>query len=1079
MYGGDGEKKGFKRLDYPTSGSFEDYFACKGHKSLDSCKFAENRWGLNVLDIPVQMFSDLFAEHATAPFFVFQVFVCILWSLDEYWYYSLFTLLMLIVFESALCWQRLQNLEVLRNMRRPAYAVHVYRAGRWTKISTDHLLPGDLMSLTSTSDSPFNKAEELLVACDILLLRGGCVVNEAMLTGESMPQVKEAAPCFGHFDGIEHMNSSQRRHTVFAGTKVLQHSASQAESTSDENNGIPAPPDKGCLCFVLRTGFETSQGQLLRTIMYSSQRVTVEDSAETGVFIGILVLFALVAAAYVLHEGLKDDTRNRLKLALHCIMIVTSVVPPELPMELSLAVNTSLLALQELGINCTEPFRVPLAGKVDTCCFDKTGTLTSDNLILMGVARAQHPATLSEVTEAKGLNCDELRVMAGCQSLVPLRTGLAGDPLESATLEGIEWRCVGHGRVIPNSTAYAKGSLELFVMLTYPFDAALRRMTTIVAELPKHVNVLDPSTIKTVPVLWALSKGAPEEMQALFVDAPPSYKSTYIHHMSSGRRVLALGYRKLDTSLSSQTLKKYTRTQAEAGLHFAGFLILKCPLKGSAALVVRELKVSSHGVVMITGDSALTAADVARQVGIIETAPESTLFLGHDEEGLLHWDSLTADLGDTEDKTDELPIMFKIEEVHKLAKKYSLCMSGDSMTTITKMSTGRETSVRSQGPESVVSYVEHDPANVGLSAMERLTKVVPYISVFARVSPDQKEVAIAAMNAAGRTTLMCGDGTNDVGALKRSHVGVSIVNCPQVEKKLQRRHPKSSAVYGTGDDLANMNQTAMSEIYEQSVDPLLVQLGDASIASPFTAKTTSIGCVLAIVRQGRCTLVTTLQIYKILAVNCLTSAYMLSCLHLWGVKQGDGQMTILGLAIALFFFALSGAKSLEKLSAERPPTRIFALPVVLSIWGQFCVHLCALGAMQLMCNAHIDPEDPSLIADSPFRPNTFNSAVFLLSCIIQANTFVANYSGHPFKQALKDNKILFRSLLAFYSLIYIATAEVCGPLQYWLELSPWPNQKFKTQFFCLLLMDTIICMSIVRVTDIVAKFFQNRTKEVA
>lgn len=108
---------------------------------------------------------------------------------------------------------------------------------------------------------------------------------------------------------------------------------------------------------------------------------------EAAIFIILLVIFAVISSSYVLFKGLQDPEKNIFRLVLHCVMIITSVVPPELPMELSLAVTNSLASLSRKLIFCTEPFRIAYAGRLDTICFDKTGTLTQDSLVFQGVSR--------------------------------------------------------------------------------------------------------------------------------------------------------------------------------------------------------------------------------------------------------------------------------------------------------------------------------------------------------------------------------------------------------------------------------------------------------------------------------------------------------------------------------------------------------------------------------------------------------------------------------------------------------------------------------------------------------------------
>lgn len=210
----------------------------------------------------------------------------------------------------------------------------------------------------------FSEGEGSIIPCDLLLLHGSCVTNEAMLTGESIPQVKESISknCDDVFDincdngSVDNLN----KNILLGGTSIVYSVGETIHSKYQIQNWLDENMDKHCIGIVLRTGFSTTQGDLVRKILYASEKVNKEANVEIFYFITILIVFAIVASLYVLYYGLMDSSRNKFRLVLHCVMIITSVIPPELPMELSLAVTHSLAALSKVLIFCTEPYRFAL-----------------------------------------------------------------------------------------------------------------------------------------------------------------------------------------------------------------------------------------------------------------------------------------------------------------------------------------------------------------------------------------------------------------------------------------------------------------------------------------------------------------------------------------------------------------------------------------------------------------------------------------------------------------------------------------------------------------------------------------------
>eukprot|EP00761_Pharyngomonas_kirbyi_P014158 gb/GECH01014188.1/.p1 GENE.gb/GECH01014188.1/~~gb/GECH01014188.1/.p1 ORF type:complete len:1187 (+),score=268.83 gb/GECH01014188.1/:1-3561(+) len=991
---------------------------------LNTAETERRTWlmGANRFDIPIPTFGNLFKEHATSPFFVFQVFCVFLWCMDDYWQYSLLTLVMLVVFESTVVAQRRRNLRQLREMRVPSYEVYVLRHGKWQSINTEHLVPGDIISLVR--GARLSSGDHQTVPCDAALLSGTCIVDEALLTGESTPQRKSFVETMDPDSKLDIASSFEhRRYVVFGGTRILDHhSASSLEhdssspSPSSSQSNPPLPPDGGVVCCVLRTGFDTSQGRLVRTILHSSNAShSHTNNTEALLFIACLLMFAVAASGYVLVESLRAGDRSLMQILLKCTLILTSVVPPELPMELSLAVNSSLIALSRLRIFCTEPFRIPAAGKVGVACFDKTGTLTADTMVLRGVT----PPTATTCPDVSALKTDAVpsdaaRVLIGCQALLPLEGELVGDAMEKAAVEGLEAEVSADGVVSQG------GQQQLRIVRRFEFDSSLRRMAAI-------VEVLSTGAYQVVV------KGAPETVRELLTDVPEGYDSVHRHLAGQGARVLALAAKRVSWKQAGTK----ERREAEGELHFLGFAVFECPIKGEASDTVRALNDSSHRVIMITGDNPRTAAHVANRIGIIE---RPAVVLSADATGTRPVWTL-AEEGTPADVTD----------MEEACQTYDVCLSGD-----------------------VVSLLDPD----------WLARHIVNIPVFARFSPKQKETVIEALENAGYVSMMCGDGTNDVGALKRADVGVALLNRPasspnsQQQQQQQQQRPQPPPRLPPNPSLSQIieHATAQQRYHQQQQQGMsmdggeapMVRLGDASIASPFTSLKSTTTSTLHIIRQGRCTLVTTLQMYIILALNCLVSAYSLSVLYLDGVRYGDTQMFISGIAISMCFLFISRAQPASRLSPERPHHTVFCPYALLTILGQFAVHIYTLITAVNLARDH-SPEDTQLSFESAtrpideeeeFQPNLMNTVVFLVTTAQQLITFAVNYRGKPFMQPLTANRGMLIILVLLGGATLLAAGEASPEIKLWLELADMPSAEFREYLVQLIIGNAVAALAI-------------------
>ncbi|NWV38097.1 AT134 ATPase, partial [Grantiella picta] len=719
---------------FQKAGVLEDHHSCSAiHDKFGSgltCNEQNVRrviCGPNTIDVPVIPIWKLLIKEVLNPFYVFQLFSVCLWFAEDYMEYAsaiiIMSLLSIFLTVYDLRQQSIKLHRLVESHNNIMVTVCRNKEG-FQELESHHLVPGDMLVL---------KEGKTLLPCDAILISGQCTVNESMLTGESIPVTKTHLP---QADNLKpwrvYCAEDYKKHVLFCGTEVIQ-------TKADDRGVVKA--------VVLRTGFNTAKGDLVRSILYPKP-MNFKLYRDALRFLMCLIAFAAIGMIYTVCvfalNG--EETGEVVKKALD---VITIAVPPALPAALTTGIIYSQRRLKKKGIFCISPQRINMCGQLNLFCFDKTGTLTEDGLDLWGLLPSERNCfqnILSFPADHSLPWGPVFKAMAVCHSLIVWEGKIQGDPLDVKMFEATNWviddssghQTEGQGStyatvVRPGPKATTAPVEGVTILHQFPFSSALQRMSVIAQEIGGEPQ--------------AFIKGAPEIVAMLCraETVPSNFESKLLLYTAQGFRVIGLAYKSLQKGKQPAAL---TREEVESDLIFLGLLIMENRLKRDTKPVLEELGAACIRTVMVTGDNIQTAITVAKNAGMIAPTHRVILVEANKVPGSfsasITWKSLeenkTEDYRSLEDDSQTEPGI----RLALGSDQYHFAMSGKSY-------------------QIVAQHFRH-----------LLPKLLLNGTVFARMSPSQKSSLVEEFQKLDYFVGMCGDGANDCGALKVAHAGISL-----------------------------------------------------------------------------------------------------------------------------------------------------------------------------------------------------------------------------------------------------------------------------------------------------------------
>lgn len=354
-----------------------------------------------------------------------------------------------------------------------------------------------------------------------------------------------------------------------------------------QDEGLP-PGDRSNMAFkgthitngrgkgvVVATGMQTELGKIAGMLKEAQSTTPLQkrltDFSRRLTFIIIGLCIVLFGIGY-----LRGEDANRMLLT--SISLAVAAIPEALPavVTVSLALGARRLIRQQALIR--KLYAVETLGSVTFICTDKTGTLTKNEM------------TVQEIWTPDENNEPELLLaMSHNHDVKQMEGKQAGDPTELAMVN------------------YAKDPPQHKRVKEIPFDSDRKAMTTIHEREGKF---------------WVVTKGASEAIAGMSNNqaVKEKIKEQEEKMAQNGMRVIGFAGKHLD-----ELPAEISPEQVEKDLQFIGMAGLIDPPREEAKEAIQQCKTAGIIPVMITGDHPLTAASIARQIGILDNDKQKVM----------------------------------------------------------------------------------------------------------------------------------------------------------------------------------------------------------------------------------------------------------------------------------------------------------------------------------------------------------------------------------------------------------------------------------------------------------------------